>query len=121
MNEKAVASTKVDAFVAQLEPPMQEVVIALRRLVLEVAPGAEEGLKWGMPCYEQKGLLCSISSAKGYVRLQFFHGADLPDQEGLLEGTGKGMRHIKVRSTGSIQREAVEALVREAVQLNASG
>ena len=121
MSDKAAASTKVDALVAQLEPPMQDVVKALQRLVIEVAPGAEEVIKWGMPCYEQKGLLCSISPAKGYVRLQFFHGADLADPDGLLEGTGKGMRHVKVRSTDSIQREAVEALVKEAVRLNAGG
>ena len=36
------------------------------------------------------------------------------DPEGLLEGTGKGMRHIKVRGPRDIRRDAFKALVRQA-------
>jgi len=32
-----------------------------------------------------------------HVNVGFFHGASLPDPAGLLEGTGKSMRHVKLR------------------------
>ena len=87
----------------------------------EAAPDAQESIKWGFPRYEQRGLLCSLNPAKGYVRLQFFRGADLVDKDGLLEGTGKGMRHVKVRNIDNIPKDAICALVREAVRRKVAG
>jgi hypothetical protein len=34
---------------------------------------------------------------KAHVNVGFFHGATLPDPNALLEGTGKYMRHVKLR------------------------
>ncbi len=111
----------VDAYVAGLEPPIRRLVEALRELVREAAPEAKESLKWGGPCYEHNGLLRSISPAKAYVRLQFFRGASLADPAGLLEGAGKGMRHVKVRSVDNIPSASLRELVRAAVRLNTPG
>ncbi len=46
-----------------------------------------------------------VNAFKHHVNLGFFQGADLPDETGLLEGTGKRMRHIKLRP-GETQDEA---------------
>jgi len=35
---------------------------------------------------------------KSHVNLGFYHGASLNDPAGLLEGTGKKLRHVKVRN-----------------------
>lgn len=109
---------QVDAYIAGLESPLQELVLALRELILEAAPEAQETVKWSHPCYVQKGLFCSIMAADGYVRLQFFRGADLPDPQGFLEGIGKGMRHVKVHSLESMPTDALRALVQAAVRRN---
>jgi hypothetical protein len=42
------------------------------------------------------------------------YGADLPDPEGLLEGGGKLLRHIKVRSLDDLQRPTIRALIEAA-------
>jgi hypothetical protein len=39
-----------------------------------------------------------IMPMRGYVNLGFYQGAVLADREQLLEGTGKGLRHVKIRS-----------------------
>lgn len=41
----------------------------------------------------------------------FFHGADLPDPRGLLEGSGKRMRHVKLRWGAAVDEAAVAALI----------
>jgi hypothetical protein len=41
----------------------------------------------------------------------FFQGASLPDPAGLLEGTGKAMRHVKLRPGRDVDAAALEALV----------
>jgi hypothetical protein len=48
---------------------------------------------------------------RSHVNVGFFHGASLPDPEGLLEGTGKYMRHVKLRPGRPIVASALRALV----------
>lgn len=48
---------------------------------------------------------------KDHVNVGFFHGTSLPDPAGLLEGTGKYMRHVKVRPGHAFDSSALEALV----------
>lgn len=37
-----------------------------------------------------------VNVFKSHTNVGFFHGADLDDPAGLLEGTGKRMRHVKL-------------------------
>jgi len=52
---------------------------------------------------------------RAHVNLGFYHGAALPDPAGLLEGTGKSLRHVKVRDAAVAHRPAVRALLRAAI------
>ena len=58
--------------------------------------------------------LMNNSGQRERVNLAFFRGAELDDPERLLEGTGKGMRHVTVKSVGDINEDAVGTLVRAA-------
>jgi hypothetical protein len=49
-----------------------------------------------------------------HVNVGFFHGAFLKDPLGLLEGTGKRMRHVKLRPGIEIDSSALAALIRDA-------
>ncbi len=53
----------------------------------------------------------------GHVNLGLNQGADLPDPEGLLEGTGDKFRHVKLRSLVDLQRPALRVLLEKAVKL----
>lgn len=46
-----------------------------------------------------------------HVNVGFFQGTELPDPDGLLEGTGKFMRHVKIRPGESIDEEALSELI----------
>jgi hypothetical protein len=46
-----------------------------------------------------------------HVNVGFFHGAALADPAGLLEGTGKSMRHVKLRPGLALDAPALEALI----------
>jgi len=46
-----------------------------------------------------------------HVNVGFFHGAALPDSAGLLEGTGKYMRHVKLKPGLAFDVSALEALI----------
>lgn len=46
-----------------------------------------------------------------HVNVGFFYGADLPDERQLLEGTGKRMRHIKLKPDLVYDETAIESLI----------
>lgn len=46
-----------------------------------------------------------------HVNVGFFHGATLPDPSGLLQGTGKRMRHVKLRPDTAVDSSSLEALI----------
>ena len=55
-----------------------------------------------------------VNSFTAHVNVGFFHGAELPDSNGLLEGTGKFMRHLKLRPEGEVDSAALLELVNTA-------
>ena len=46
-----------------------------------------------------------------HVNVGFFHGAALPDPGGLLQGTGKFMRHVKLRPGTSVDSARLQTLI----------
>ena len=67
-----------------------------------------------------RDLLFALIPHAGWLNLQLADGATLPDPEGLVEGTGKRIRHVKLRSAEAATRPGVLALVRAQVQAHAA-
>ena len=59
-----------------------------------------------------RDLLFALIPHAGWLNLQLAVGADLPNPDGLIEGTGKRIRHIKIRSADA----AVSPAIRNAVK-----
>lgn len=57
-----------------------------------------------------------VGAFKAHVNIGFFHGAALADPAGLLEGSGKHMRHVKLHWGASVDEVAVAALIAAAYQ-----
>jgi len=55
-----------------------------------------------------------VNAFKAHVNVGFFRGADLEDPAGLLEGTGRFMRHVKLRPGEGTDERALGALIRTA-------
>ena len=113
MPEKAV-----DGYIAGLEGWKGEIVSRVRQIVLKAAPGAKESIKWAQPVYESSGPFAYIKAFKSAVNLGFWRGADLEDPNGLLQGSGNKMRHIKLTSVADVDEKALAGLVSQAVELN---
>jgi hypothetical protein len=58
-----------------------------------------------------------VMPTRNHVGLGFAYGRDLPDPKGKLEGTGKRMRHVKLRTAGDAADPAIAALLRAQVAL----
>jgi hypothetical protein len=52
-----------------------------------------------------------VNAFTAHVNVGFFRGAELADPEGLLEGSGKLMRHVKLRPEGGVDTAALKKLI----------
>ncbi len=95
---------------------VQAVAKRLRAIVRDVLPRAEEAVwtgGWRVALYRDGSEICGIGPMKqGYVNFYFTRGADLDDPHGLLEGNGKGIRHVKVRPGQLPPTAALKRLIR---------
>jgi len=55
-----------------------------------------------------------VNAFKAHVNVGFFRGAEIADPESLLEGTGKLMRHVKLRPERDVDPNALTKLIKTA-------
>jgi hypothetical protein len=105
----------VDQLLEEADPTMRSLANQLRQVVRKALPNSQELVKWGNPTYLVDGKnVAWIMVYRDHVNLGFFQGAKMKSP--LLEGTGKGLRHVKVRRSGDIdEKEFTRLLVRAAV------
>jgi hypothetical protein len=112
------ASVWVDEYVKKAGK-LSGIAKAVRALVKKTVAGCEEYVNpWKIPTFDLNGPLCFYMVAKEHVIFGFVRGAMLSDPGKLLEGTGKYLRHIKLRSVADVQRPRVRSLLKEAARLN---
>jgi len=100
----------VEEIMGKLEPKQKEIAGKLRLIVSETLPGIVEKVKWGNIVYTLNGRDISwILIYESHVDLGFFRGAEL--QSKLLEGTGKGLRHIKISDKKDIEETEIKRLL----------
>jgi len=108
----------IDAYVKKAGK-LRGVAKSVRVLVKKTAADCEEYVSpWKTPAFDSNGPLCVFVMGKEHLTLAFLRGAALPDAEKLLEGAGKGVRHVKLRSLADVKRPGVKKLIAEAAKLN---
>lgn len=97
-----------------------ELLKELRALINETAPELTEDLKWGVPVWTYKGLVCAISAFKDHVKMNFFKGAYLPDPKGIINGgqDSKEHRSINLSQGDKLDTAAIKELLLAAVAYN---
>jgi hypothetical protein len=120
MNTLGASGEKKSHYVREDNPELEVVVWRLRKLVKKTVPGTRETVNsWGVPTFEKRDPFCFYMVGKHHVTFGFHNGTSLKDPQGLLEGTGKNIRHVKLRTTEDLKRNGLLALMREAARSKA--
>ncbi len=113
------SSSQVDAYVRAKTPKLQPVAAGLRAIVKAVARQVKEGVNpWGLPMFDAGGPFGYFMIGKSHVTFGLYAGTSLDDPEKLLEGTGKSLRHVKLRSMDDLKRAGLRKLIKSAVRFN---
>ena len=114
------ASQQIDARIKELGDWRGRTLARLRTLIQQADPDVVEEWKWGGPVWSHAGIICTGETYKNAVKMTFAKGASLEDPAGLFNSSleGNTRRAIDVRDGDTINEEALQALIRDAVALN---
>jgi hypothetical protein len=121
-NLPKAAQGTFDELLAGVDPDLAAIARRLRAMIRAVDAKTVETVRlgdnaatYGVGPKKMTDGYAYIMPMRGYVNLGFYQGALLADPERLLEGTGKALRHVKVRSLADANRASVRALVAAAL------
>lgn len=111
-------------FIARFPPPLAKLARAVLQKMRTRLPGAVElvydkanALAIGFgPDERASHIIHSIAVYSKWINLYFFEGDRLPDPQGLLQGTGTMVRHIRINDVADLDRPAVKALMAAALR-----
>ena len=99
----------------------------IRSLIKQAEPEGVEETKWrtasnpdGVPACSLGGLICTVETYKGKVKVNFARGSSLKDPDGLFNASlqaPKG-RSIDLHEDDDLDPTAFKALINEAVRVN---
>jgi hypothetical protein len=108
---------EVDTYIESAPEAQKEVLNILRNLIFDAVPNVVEDFKWNQPVYALEKNFAYLKSNKQHVNLGFFSFDKTEDPKGLLEGTGKSMRHIKISSKSDIDSDLLLKMIKQSAQV----
>lgn len=112
---------RIDAYIANSADFAQPILHHLRRVVHDACPEVEETIKWSMPFFLYRGMLCNMASFKAHCAFGFWKGQLLvarEDDKG-REAMGQFGRIASLKDLPP--KKALAGYVRKAMALNEAG
>jgi uncharacterized protein YdeI (YjbR/CyaY-like superfamily) len=115
---------RIDAYISKAADFAKPVLNHIRKLVHAACPDVEETLKWSMPHFMHKGIVCSMAAFKNHCSFGFWKGA-------LVFGKGQGPGNKQDEAMGQFGRisavcdlpkeKVLIGYIKKAVRLNDAG
>lgn len=97
---------QVTEYIKNASKEQKEIMEIIRSLIHENGRNVTEEFKWSRPIFKSTKDFAYLQANKNHVNLGFYQDFEkLDDPKGLLEGTGKTMRHIKIKSAADIDKD----------------
>lgn len=93
-----------------------QIVQQVRALAKQTLEPLSEEVKYGGILFSSGRPFGGVFAYRDHVSVEFSHGAKIVDAAGLLEGKGKGRRHLKLRRASDIETRQLARYLRLAVE-----
>lgn len=110
-------------FLEAYDRPIGDLALSLREIILDEVPDASESIYrvytvaiWFGFSGKMKDMFCYIATNAQHVNLGFPRGSTLPDPNGVLEGDGKALRHIKFVGQRDLERSFVRRYIQASIE-----
>ncbi|MEL6567397.1 MAG: DUF1801 domain-containing protein [Pseudomonadota bacterium] len=108
-----------DAYFEKQPEEMARIARALADRIEAVGPGLACKLAWGFPCWSGNERIVSVTCQAAHCNLQLWSGARLTSLSDRIVGTGKALRHVKLRTLADVDSE-IDVILNAAIALDAT-
>lgn len=115
----AARDPRIDAYIERSAEFARPILQHLRDVVHQYCPDVQETIKWGMPFFDYRGVLCSMAAFKQHCAFGFWKGPLLVGNARNDEAMGQFGRITSLKELPG--KRALGALIRQAMALNESG
>lgn len=111
---------RVDAYISKSADFAKPILNHLRELVHTACPQVEETIKWGMPYFDYKGVMCNMASFKNHCAFGFWKASLMRDFKHMKDNNESAMGHLgRITSIKELPADnKVTAWIKEAVKIN---
>jgi uncharacterized protein YdeI (YjbR/CyaY-like superfamily) len=109
---------RVEAYIENASDFARPILQHFRELVHEAAPQIEETIKWGVPHFEHKGIVCNMAAFKQHCAIGFWKGDLIVPEERSAAGEAWGQLGRITSLDDLPPDEILISYVREGVRLN---
>lgn len=95
---------------------LRETILSIHPQACEVVRLGDRAATYGLGPKKMSEGYVYILPYTAWVNLGFYKGADLPDPDGLLEGTGKKLRHVKIGTVAEADNRSIRTLIQVALE-----
>lgn len=119
---KKSASTKqkieekdLEAYLKGNSEDIKNLFYEFRDFIFSTDKNFTEAFKWSHPCYFIDGrIIHYLAPNARHLTFGFWEGGLMEDPDGLLEGVGKKMRHVKITEMADARNKKLLRLMKEA-------
>ncbi|HLW38919.1 MAG TPA: DUF1801 domain-containing protein [Brumimicrobium sp.] len=99
-------NVQINDYIEKADTVQSEIMQKVRGLIHQNIPNIKEEFKWNRPIFKTTKDIAYLQANKTHVNLGFYKDFEkLNDPDKKLEGTGKTMRHIKLRKVADVDEE----------------
>src|SRR6476661_8587539 len=117
----ATKDPRIDAYIAKSAAFAKPILKHLRKVVHAGCPGVVETIKWSMPHFDYKGVMCGMAAFKEHCAFGFWKADLILDRGEAVEKSGMGSFGC-IRSMADLPNEkTLIGYVKKATALNDAG
>lgn len=109
---------EVQKYLSNSQYGHEDILKAVYDIVRNAVPDARESMQWGMPVFSKERNFCYIKDEKEYVTLGFFSRESLRKLDIKLDGIGKSVCHITIKSHKDLKKSLIARAVETLAKAN---
>ncbi len=107
---------QVTAYISEAPEEQRKIMEAIRDIIHTEVSSVAENFKWSRPVFSTDTDFAYFKTAKSYLTFGVFKFEEIKNHQDLLEGSGKDMRHIKIKRLEDLQPEIIKSWIGQIIK-----
>ncbi len=104
---------QVTKYISEAPEEQGKIMEKIRTIIHREVPSATENFKWSRPVFSTDTDFAYFKSSKAYLTFGVFKYDKIKEEAHLLEGTGKDMRHVKIKKLDDLRPEVIKKWIQQ--------